>query len=68
MQHNQMELHQLEISHLKNTLSDRVAVNHCVVQQLEEDYGIKILELNCNLHPLYGIASKWRTVLKECDV
>ena len=54
-----MELHQLVISHLKkNTLSDRVAVNHCVVQQLEEDYGIKILELNCNLHPLYGIASK----------
>ena len=44
------------IKHLKNTLSDRVAVNHCVVQQLKTAFEIELLELKCNIHPLDGIA------------
>ena len=41
------------IHHLKNTLTDRVAVNHCVVQSLQSSLDI---ELKCNVHPLDGIA------------
>ena len=55
------------ISKLKNTLSDRVAVNHCVRLQLEENLNIKLLELKCNVHPLDGIAKEARNVLKKID-
>ena len=44
------------IKHLKNTLSDRVAVNHCVVQQIQTAFEIELLELKCNIHLLDGIA------------
>ena len=44
------------IKPLKNTLSDRIAVNRCVVrQQLKIAFAI---ELKCNIHPLDGIAKK----------
>ena len=55
------------IKHLKNTLSDRVAVNHCLVQQLKTAFEIELLELKCNIHPLDGIAKKCTNILKECD-
>ena len=55
------------ISHLKNTLSDRVAVNHCVVQKIQDDFHIELLELKCNVHPLDGIAHKCRSNLKKYD-
>ena len=35
-----------------------VAVNHGVVQRLEEILVIELLELKCNIHPLYDIAKK----------
>ena len=55
------------ISHLKNILSDRVAVNHCVVQKIQDDFHIELLELKCNVHPLDGIAHKCRSNLKKYD-
>ncbi|XP_050395021.1 uncharacterized protein LOC126812596 [Patella vulgata] len=66
-QKDHMELKERVISHLKNTITDPVAVNHCVVEQLIKDFDIAILELNCTLHPVDGIASRARSVLKECD-
>ena len=51
------------IHNLKNTLSDRVAVNHCVVQNLQSALDIELLELKCNVHPLDGIAKKCNTSL-----
>lgn len=53
------------VSKLKNTISDRVSVNHCARLQLEEDLNQQLLELNCNVHPSDGIASKARKTLKE---
>ncbi|KAG1681796.1 hypothetical protein GQR58_011602 [Nymphon striatum] len=44
-------------SQLKNNLSDRVAVNHCVVEKLKSTMDIELLELKCNVHPLDGMAS-----------
>ena len=55
------------VNHLKNTLADRVAVNDCVVEALQQDLDIQLLELKCNVHPLDGIANKCRDVLKEYD-
>ena len=34
------------IKHLKNTLSDTVAVNHCVVQQLKTAFEIELSEVS----------------------
>ena len=46
------------------TLTDRVSVNHCVVRELEKDFGKELVELNCNVHPLDGMANKAKQVLK----
>ena len=44
-------------ANLTNTITDRVAVNHCVVKELEETFGHALTELNCNVHPLDGIVN-----------
>ena len=55
------------LKHLKNTLTDRDAVNHCVVQHLQLQMDVELLELNCNVHPLDGIAKKCTNILKNYD-
>ena len=55
------------IHHLKNTLTDRVAVNHCVVQSLQSSLDIELPELKCNVHPLDGIAKRCTDLLKVYD-
>ena len=55
------------IHNLKNTLTDRVAVNHCVVQSLQSTLDIELLELKCNVHPLDGIAKKCTKTLMLYD-
>ena len=55
------------IHHLKNTLTNRVAVNHCVVQSLRSSLDIELLELKCNVHPLDGIAKRCTDLLKVYD-
>ena len=55
---DRMETLNIVQSHLKNTLSDRVAVNHCIVLKLQESMDRELLELKCNVHPLDGFASK----------
>ena len=52
------------IPNLKNTLTDRVAVNHCIVQSLQSTLDIELLELKCNVHPL---AKKCTKTLKLYD-
>ena len=52
---------------VKNTLCDRVAVNHCVVQSLQDKLEIELLELKCNIHPLDGISKKSSNVLRTYD-
>ena len=56
------------IKHLKNVLTDRMAVNHCVVEYLKSKLDINLLELKCNVHPLDGIANKCTSTLKDYDV
>ena len=36
--------------------------------QLEQRLNIELLELNCNVHPLDGLASEARKTLKKVDV
>lgn len=51
-----------------STLTDRASVNHAAVRKLGEEMGKDLLELNCHLHPLDGIANSVRTELKKCNV
>ena len=55
------------VNNLKNTLCDRVAVNHCVVQSLQDKLEIELLELKCNIHSLDGIAKNSSNVLRTYD-
>ena len=53
---------------VSSTLSDRVAVNHCVTERMKETFNQDIIELHCNVHPLDSIASKTRSALKQTGV
>ena len=55
------------ISHIRNTMTDRAAVNHATIVCLENTWGIHLNELNCHLHPLDTIASSSRSALKEAE-
>ena len=55
-------------SNIKATLSDRVAVNHCVTERLKDSFNTDLLELHCNIHPLDSISSKARSALKDTGV
>ena len=57
----------LFVQHIKNTLTDRVAVNHCVVQALNTDLDIELLERKCSVHPIDGIAKNFTDLLKVYD-
>ena len=52
----------------KATLSDRVAVNHCVTERLKNSFNTDLLELHCNIHPLDSISSNARSALKDTGV
>ena len=47
-QTDKIQVKHLFVQRIKNTLTDRVAVNHCVVQALNTDLDIELLELKCN--------------------
>ena len=51
-------------NNISSTISDRAAVNHCVVEKLKGHFGKDITELNCNVHPMDSIAAKARSILK----
>ena len=55
---DKIQVKHLFVQHIKNTLTNRVAVNHCVVQSLNADLDIELLELKCSVHPIDGIAKK----------
>ena len=62
-----VQLHAATVTKVKSTLSDSAVVNHCVRVQLEQRLNIELLELNCNVHPLDGLASEARKTLKKVD-
>ncbi|KAI8772845.1 PiggyBac transposable element-derived protein 1 [Biomphalaria glabrata] len=49
------------------TLTDWVPVNNCVSQQLSELFTKDLIVLHCNLHPLDGLATEAKKVLKRID-
>ena len=55
-------------SHITASLSDRVAVNHCVSEALKDVFNSELLELHCNVHPLDSLASKARAALLQTGV
>ncbi len=55
------------VSHIINTMTDRVAVNHATIVRLEDTWGRSVNELNCHLHPLEIIASSLRSALKNTE-
>ena len=59
-----LDVQKTVLSKLKNTISDRDSVNHCVRKELEENLDVQLLELKCNVHPLDGIAHGARKTLK----
>ena len=42
------------------SLSDRAAVNHCVTEEISVLLGRELVYLNCNVHPLDGLATATR--------
>ena len=58
---NSVEVRDTVVSKLKKTISGRVALSHCWQQH------IHLLEMNCNVHPLDGIASAVRSTLRKTD-
>ena len=52
---------------LGSTIGDRVVTNHCVTLEIEEFLCKKLYELNCNLHPLDGLAVGCRKALSVHD-
>jgi len=53
---------------ITSTMSDRAAVNHCVVKDLEKYVGHELLELNCNIHPLDSLAIAFRKLTKAFEL
>ncbi|GFO40098.1 hypothetical protein PoB_006660300 [Plakobranchus ocellatus] len=47
------------------TMSDRASGNHCTAVRLMTKLDVKLLELNCQLHPLEAFASAARDALLE---
>ncbi len=48
-------------------MGDRIPTNHATVKLLQEDFDHDLVELNCNVHPLDGLAHKVRSVGAEID-
>ena len=55
------------IGNISNTLSDRAVVNHCVNKEFSDTAGRIITELNCNVHPLDGLAQSTKKVIREIE-
>ncbi|KAH9515099.1 hypothetical protein Btru_019228 [Bulinus truncatus] len=52
---------------IQTTLSDRAPVNNCVSQELGHLLCKQLVKLNCNLHPLDGLATEAKKTLKLFD-
>ncbi|XP_065662136.1 uncharacterized protein LOC136084869 [Hydra vulgaris] len=52
---------------IMSTLTDRASVNHAAVVKLNSILEKELLELNCHLHPLDGIASETRKALQKLN-
>ena len=52
---------------IKNTMTDRAAVNHATIVRLENSWGTVFNELNCHVHPLATIATGSTKELKSLE-
>ena len=59
--------HVFSISAFTSTLSDRVPTNHATVTLIQDDFDQDLHELNCNVHPLDGVANKVSEVSRQLD-
>ena len=55
------------ISAFTSTISDRIPTNHATVKLIQDDFDNDLHELNCNVHPLDGVANKASAVGKQLD-
>ena len=56
-------------NNISNTLSDRAATNHAVVEKLSGNFfGKSLNELNCNVHPLDSVAISACETLRKCGI
>ncbi|RUS68654.1 hypothetical protein EGW08_023584 [Elysia chlorotica] len=55
------------LSKIISSLTHRAAVNHATSRLLNLHLGLELIELNCNLHVLDGIANRVRSALKALD-
>lgn len=64
------KVHEKMQQHITSSISDRVAVNHAVVKELQKAQAVNadFLELNCNVHPLDTLSSTSRSVLKATNI
>jgi hypothetical protein len=49
------------------SVTDRAAVNTCVLEMLQNELDMKLIQLNCNIHPLDAVGSKARECLASLD-
>ena len=54
------DIYKIMSSHIICSLTDRAAANHAAIQIVNEKFGNTLVEVNCHLHPLYSIASKFK--------
>lgn len=57
-------VHGKVLSTILGSLTDRAVVNHATCRLLNLHLGLGLIELNCNLHVLGGIADRVRSALK----
>ena len=55
------------LSNITNVLTDRVNTNHACTQLLINELEMNVFELNCNEHPVDGIAKATIKVCKKID-
>lgn len=61
------ENHPKILSNISNTMSDRAAVNHATIRQLELSWQNTLNELNCHFYPLDIITIETRSTLKVME-
>ncbi|KAH9499160.1 hypothetical protein Btru_004293 [Bulinus truncatus] len=62
----ELVLHKFQ-SIFHTTLTNRAPVNNCVSDKLSQIFCIPLLKLHCCLHPLDGLATEAKKILKRID-
>ncbi|XP_059176651.1 uncharacterized protein LOC131956245 isoform X2 [Physella acuta] len=49
------------------SVTDRAAVNTCVLEMLQSELDMQLIQLKCNIHPLDSVATKARECCSDLD-